>query len=117
MTSPAGGISISELVQHCQLPDERVLDKKVTSDRFHEVSYSLAEWRCLAPILGIAQQVVDVIERNYPNDEERKRSAFLERWTQEFSIWATYRRLMEALLEIKRTDDALKICELFQGES
>ena len=71
----------------------------------------------MAPILGIAQRVVDDIERNYPNDEERKRSAFLERWMQEFSIWATYRRLMEALLKIKRTDDALKICELFQGES
>ena len=38
MTSPAGGISIARLVQHCQLPDEHVLDVQVTSDHFHEVS-------------------------------------------------------------------------------
>ena len=116
MTSPAGGISIAELVQHCQLPDERVLDEKVTSARFHEVSHSLSEWKQLAPILGISQQVVEDIE-DENNKGEKRRIAFLERWVQEFSIRATYRRLMEALLEIKRTDDALKICELFQGES
>ena len=62
MTSSAGGISIAELVQHCQLPDECVLDEKVSSDRFHEVSCSLSEWKKLAPILSISQQVVEDIE-------------------------------------------------------
>ena len=117
MTSPAGGMSVVRLVQYCRLLDEHVLDVQVTSDRFHEVSLSLAEWRRLAPILGIAQRVVEDIERNYPNDEERKRSAFLEKWTQKYSVWATYSKLMEALLKIERGDDALKICQLFQGES
>ena len=116
MTSPAGGMSVADLVLHCQLPDECVLDAQVTSDRFHEVSCSLSQWRRLAPILGISQGVVEDIEMDY-RDEERKRSGFLVKWTQEFSVLATYRRLIEALLKIKRTDDALKICELFKGES
>ena len=117
MTSPAGGISIAELVQHCQLPDEHVLDTQVTSDRFHEVSLSLSEWRRLAPILtNEAEQFVEDIERDY-DEEEEKRSGFLVKWTQEFSIRATYKRLIEALLKIKRRNDAKKICELFQGES
>ena len=55
----------------------------------------------------------DIEDEN--NKGEKRRIAFLERWMQEFSIWATYRRLIEALLEIKRIDDALKICELFKG--
>ena len=116
MTSPAGGISIFELVQHCQLPDERILDEKVTSDRFHEVSCSLSEWKQLAPILGISRQVVEDIEDDN-NKGEKRRIAFLERWMQKFSVRATYRKLIEALLKIERGDDALKICELFQGES
>ena len=116
MTYLASGMSVAELVQHCQLMDEHVLDERVTSDRFHEVSCSLSEWRSLAPILGITQQVVEDIERDY-REEERKRSVFLKKWTQKFSVRATYRGLIEALLKIERGDDALKICELFQGES
>ena len=116
MTSPAGGISIARLVQHCQLPDEHVLDVQVTSDHFHEVSCSLSEWKRLAPILGISRQVVEDIEDDN-NKGEKRRIAFLEKWTQKYSVWATYRKLMEALLKIERGDDALKICGLFQGES
>ena len=113
MTS--GMSSVTELVQRCQLTDECVLDTKVTSDRFNAVSRSLCKWRSLAPDLDIAQQVVEDIEKDY-HEEERKRSAFLKEWQQKFSVRATYRKLIEALLEIERTEDALKICELFKGE-
>ena len=108
-------MSVTELVRRCQLTDERVLDTRVTIDRFNAVSRSLSEWRSLAPHLGIAQQVVEDIEKDY-HEEGRKRSAFLKEWQQKFSVLATYRKLIEALLEIERTDDALKICELFKGE-
>ena len=108
--------TLDELIRHCQITDEHVLDVQVTSDRFHEVSHSLSEWRRLAPILiDDAELAVEDIERDY-NKEERKRSGFLAKWTQKLSMRATYRRLIEALLKIKRTDDALKICELFKGE-
>ena len=112
MASPSE-ISVSELVEHCQL-EERVLNLEVSSNRFHEICRSLSQWRRLAPILNVEEAVED-IENDYRGNEEMKKNAFLTAWKHKYAMKATYRRLIVALLSIKRAEDARKICQILSG--
>ena len=109
--SPPG---VGDLVRHCGLSDDE-LNKEITRDRFHEIGPSLLEWRLLAPILNLTPLDVEDIEKDN-RGEESKRNKFLSVWKRKQCVRATYRALVTALCQIERREDALKVCEVLNGE-
>ena len=49
---------------------------------------------------------------NDAKTEDEKRLLMLQRWKQAFILKATYKRLLEALISIKRADQARKVCQM-----
>ena len=104
-----------ELLAHCGVEDSS-LDKEVTSAEYREISRYLSQWKLVAPKLNITEEEVEAIE----NDEkkaEMQRIGFLRTWKQKFSMRATYRILIKALLNIQRAEDARGVCQLLKGIS
>ena len=60
--------------------------------------------------MNISQAEVYDIEEDHRKAEE-KRIGFLEKWKQKMSMKATYRALVESLLDIQRADDARRVLE------
>ena len=103
------GISIQEVAAHCKV-EEAWLDREVPYTSFYEISRCLSQWKFLAPKMNISQAEVDDIEEDHRKAEE-KRIGFLEKWKQKMSMKATYRALVESLLDIQRADDARRVLE------
>ena len=72
-------------------------------------------WKALASHLEIERSVVEDIDRRQVNDEE-KRSNFFHAWKQTKGSEASYKRLVKALLEIRRKLDAEKVIALIQDQ-
>ena len=101
-------ITIERLLKECDL-DENGLRAKIEREHFPHISGCLTEWRVLALTLSdFDQSVVADIETK--RREEEKRLEFLEQLKQRHSLDATYELLVRNLLEIKRADDAQKLC-------
>ena len=90
-----------------------VLADHIISDLHLEeiASFLLVDWRSLPPHLSLEEIIVRDIERRYP-DERGRRRELLQLWRQRYGSAATYRRLIQALLEIQCRQDAEAVCRL-----
>jgi hypothetical protein len=91
-------------------------DSKLQISDYHlqKISRSYCEdWRKLPIFLGIEAIVVKDIDRENKSEYE-KRSSFFEIWKKMRGRQATYRSLINGLLEIKSRIDAESVCRLLK---
>ena len=103
------GITLEELTERFKLPSD-VLKNEVSVDDIKKISTFLESWKLIAPCLGLSEGDIEAIDRNGKSEEE-KRLLMLQRWKQAFIFKATYKKLVNALLSIKRADLALNVCQ------
>ena len=108
-------ISVQDLVESCGL-ELACLDREVTYEDFHEISYCLTQWQPLAPklIQDNTRAEVEAIESEHSNAGKQK-IAFLDTWKERMAYKATYRVLVDSLLSIGKAEIARKVCKTLTG--
>ena len=101
--------TLAELMQHHQLTEEDC-SKQVSNQHLVLFSQShCGQWRMLPPFLGMETTAAEAIYHG-PEEDETKRYTFLLQWQQKKGHKATYKRLINALVKIKRFQDADGVC-------
>ena len=75
------------------------------------MSRIIADHEIVGPELGLSDAEMDEINAD-AKTQQLRRMKMLKTWKQKFAWKATYRRLIEALLNCHRGGDAQKVCEL-----
>lgn len=111
-------ITVKDLKEHFKIPDD-ILNKEILEEFIVKISTFLEAWRMVAPHLELSKQDIESIDCDAKSEDE-KRLLMLQKWKQISIFNATYRKLLEALLSIKRADQARKVCQMImanQGKS
>ena len=108
--------SISSLIGHFELEEES-LNLQVSDRHLDEIARSSCrQWKSLLTRLGVPRIVVDDIDARQVGEDKKRRSCFFE-WKAQQGSRATYRRLVEGLLEINCQEDAESVCKILEEES
>ena len=106
---------LNSLMEDFQLSEEDC-KLQVTDIYLEKISSTSCEkWRSLPPYLKMEKIVTKDIDREHQgNDESEKRHTFFKKWKKTKGLKATYRSLINALLETKCREDAERVCELLK---
>ena len=104
------GITLEDLTKRFEIPDS-ILENEVSDGDIREVSTFLESWKLVAPHLGLSKGEIEAIDRDGKTEEE-KRLLMLQRWKQALVFKATYKKLINALLSVRRADVAVKVCQV-----
>ena len=105
------GITLDECIEEFNLSDE-VLDTKCSDEHILAVS-SFLDWKGVARYLKLNESEVGEVESD-GRDEQDKRHKTLQKWKSKFAFKATYRNLIQALLNSGKGDHAEEVCILLQ---
>ena len=105
------GITLDECIQRFDLA-AKDLDAECSDEHILNVSRFL-DWRGVAPHLNLTDSEVDAVGSD-GKDEQDKRRKTLQKWKSKFSFKATYKDLIQALLDSGRADHAKEVCKLLQ---
>ena len=87
-------------------------NKLCSDEHLHQISLLIAEWKEVAPALGLTQQDEADITGYAPLSVPVQRLHMLRMWRQRNGIAATYQRLADAFRNCARQDLVDKINEL-----
>ena len=105
------GITLDDCTEHFDLATE-VLDAKCSDEHILDVSRFL-DWKGVARYLKLTDSELDAVESD-GRDERDKQHKTLQKWMSKFAFKATYRNLIQALLDSGRADHAEKVCKLLK---
>jgi len=111
MASHVPIITVDSLLKESGLKDAD-LDTEIDRSHYPNISCCLTDWRVLA--LKFPDISEDDIVAEYAQEENR-RFAFLKALKKNLAFRATYRLLVDSLLDIKRAEDARKLCHCLKG--
>ena len=106
------GVTLEDCVREFRIPVE-LLDIRVSDEHLLKVSEFL-QWKRIAPYLKLEDSEVEAIDLGGSSEQE-KRYKTLQTWKNKFAFKATYKRLIEALLESGRADHAEKVCKMLSS--
>ena len=102
--------SIDDLIRRYNLIDDCVVGE-VHRKHMFTLSLSLDHWREVALCLGLTTPEIEEIEHDSKTEPEKRFKA-LKRWSNKHGPNAKYRLLLEAFLEIDRSDLAEQVCKM-----
>ena len=106
------GISLQDLIEKFQLPHDQ-LDKEISDEHLREVSRIIDNHEIVCSKLGLTCTMLEMTEASADvNKQELQRMEMLRRWKEKCTQKATYRKLIEVLLECSRADQAQEVCKL-----
>ena len=94
-------VTLEELLKESRIP-VTLLDQECSVEHLKKISHFL-HWRRVAPILGLSEMDIQELE----SDSEKRLQA-LEKWKRMYAFKATYRKLVEILLDVKDANSAQK---------
>ena len=106
-------ITLEELLEEVGLHCEK-LNNSISDDHLRAIAIFLTSWRKVATYLGLSENDLDDVERE-EKDEQDKRVKALQKWKGKFGFKATYRMLVEVLLQLAKADIAEKVLLLLKG--
>ena len=108
-------ITLDELLKKTEIHPEK-LNGRISDDDLREIALfkTLTNWRTVATYLGLDKNDLDAIKREEDDEQMRKLNA-LEKWKGKFGAKATYRKLVDVLLKLEKTDAAEEVCHLLKG--
>ena len=109
-------ITLDELLKKTEIHPE-TLNGRISDDDLREIALfkTLTNWRTVATYLGLDKNDLDAIKREEDDEQMRKLNA-LEKWKGKFGSKATYRKLVDVLLKLEKTDAAEDVCHLLKGK-
>lgn len=107
MASPAP-LTLLDIAERYNISDT-CLDGECSDEHIDEFSKYCVEWEQIANHLKLKETTVSDL-RSIPNGDLR-RSKLLRQWKSQFAFKATYRVLVQALVDVGRGDYACSICE------
>ncbi len=111
MASP---LSIEEIAQNAGVSLE-YLENEISSENILEFAKYFTQYQEIGPYLGLSDGVLEGIDQNHKKLELKSR-ATLKKWKDEYAFKATYRKLIQALLDCRRADSATNICRKLHEE-
>ena len=105
------GITLEDCMKHFDLTAE-VLDAKCSIKHIADVSGFL-DWKGVARHLKLTDSDMNAVDSD-GRDEADKRHKTLEKWMSKFAFKATYKSLIQALLDSGRGDHAEEVCKLLE---
>ena len=99
---------------------DAILSTKVTDLHALDIADAhCSEWASLLVVLGIenSSSVKKDIEKKHVGDAKEQRKEFFEVWKKQKGKEATYKVLINALLQIKQRSDAEYICNLLKDST
>ena len=90
------------------------LNESVSDDHLRAIAIFLTSWRKVATYLGLSENDLGDVEQE-GKDEQDKRIKVLQIWKGKFAFKATYRMLVEVLLQLAKADVAEKVLLLLKG--
>ena len=108
-------ITLEELLEEVGVHPEK-LNESVSDDHLRAIAIFLTSWWRVATYLGLSENDLGDVEQE-GKDEQDKRLKVLQIWKGKFGFKATYRMLVEVLLQLAKADIAEKICHLLKGKS
>ena len=108
-------ITLDELLKKTEIHPE-TLNGRISDDHLREIALfkTLTNWRTVVTYLGLDKNDLDAIKRE-EDDEQMKKLNALEKWKGKFGSKATYRKLVDVLLKLEKTDAAEEVCHLLKG--
>ena len=108
-------ITLDELLKKTQVLPEK-LNERISDDHLREIALfkTLTNWRTVATYLGLDKNDLDAIKRE-EDDEQMRKLIALEKWKGKFGAKATYRKLVDVLFKLEKTDAAEDTCNLLKG--
>ena len=107
------GITLEELLKEVGVCPEKVNDS-ISDDHLREIALILPSWKTIAQFLGLEENDLDAIEQEEKKDQVMKLKA-LQKWKGKFGFKATYKKLVEVLLQLAKADIAEKALLLLKG--
>ena len=86
------------------------LDTKCTKEDILKIYQLIVYSKELASHLGLKDPQIHAVEHDARSEQE-KSLMLLKTWKQTFSMYATYRGLINALLKINKSDTACEVCK------
>ena len=105
------GITLDECIEEFNLSDD-ILDTKCSDEHILAVSRFL-DWKGVARYLKLTDSEVNAVESD-GRDEQDKQHKTLQKWKSKFALKATYKSLIQALLDSGKGDHAEEVCKLLQ---
>ena len=93
---------------------EETLDQECSDTDLVSISQFL-DWRTIAPHLGLS--AIDIVGVDCKRTEPEKRVETLRKWKQKYGFKATYRVLVEKLLETSNAEHATEVCRLIKKKA
>ena len=106
-------ITLKELLKEVSVCPEK-LNESISDDHLREIAIFLTSWRKVATYLELGQNDLDDVGQE-GKDEQDKRLKALQIWKGKFGFKATYRKLVEVLLQLAKADIAEKVLLLLKG--
>ena len=108
-------VTLDELLKKTEIHPEK-LNRRISDDDLREIALfkTLTNWRTVATYLGLDKNDLDAIKREEDDEQMRKLNA-LEKWKGKFGSKATYRKLVDVLLKLEKTDAAEDVCHLLKS--
>lgn len=107
-------LTLRSLIEQYQLSEEDC-NSVISTEHLEKISDGhCLRWRLLPPFLGVEGSTIDIIERDFVEEKE-KRHAFFFQWRQMKESEATYKTLISALLGNRSTEDAHSLCKMLQN--
>ena len=110
-----GGADIdveSLCLAHGLQPEKSKLDAIITEAHILDIANFITEWRLLGAGLRLSDAQIEEVEALQGGGDKFKRVKMLKKWRESQYRSATYRRLVEALLRLKKEDQATEVCAL-----
>ena len=106
-------IIVEELLKETEIHPEK-LNASISDDHLRAIAIFLTAWRKVATYLGLSENDLGDIEQE-GKDEQDKRLKALQIWKGKFGFKATYKKLVEVLLQLAKADIAEKVLLLLKG--
>jgi hypothetical protein len=107
---------LSSVLNHFEISDVESRSQ-VTDNYLEKISrFYCVKWRLLPSYLTMGDIVVNDVSREHPHRESEQRFYFFKEWKDTRGLEATYRSLINALLEINCRRDAESVCQLLKDQ-
>ena len=112
-TGSQTGLSIKEAADHAGVGLD-VLSKECSDAVSLDLANFCVEWKSIGMRVGLTEGDLTAINGDNGTVKE-KRVGMLKQWKSKFAFKATYRALIEALLAVGRSAEAIEACEVIKA--
>ena len=105
--------SLEDIIKKTRVSPEYI-EREISDEHVRDFAKYCTSYEEIAPYLKLSDEIIDAIKDK--SSVELRRRETLKRWKRKYSIEATYRVLLEALIQIDKASLANEICCTLQEE-